>query len=131
MRNNVRFVEKILKKHVYDKNYSKVRDHCHFTGKYRSAAHRLCNLRFNLPSEIPVVFHSGSNYDYHSVIKQLANELERQFECPEENTRKYKTFSVPIEKEVTNTDKDDNESVVTISYKIKFIDSSRFFIKSC
>ena len=43
---------------------------------------------------------------------------------------KYKTFSVPIEKEVTNIDKDGNESVVTISYKIKFFDSTRFMASS-
>ena len=42
----------------------------------------------------------------------------------------HKTFSVPIEKEVTNIDKDGNESVVTISYKIKFIDSARFMASS-
>ena len=46
-------------------------------------------------------------------------------ECLEENTEKYKTFSVPIEKEVIKVDKDGNESVITISYKIKFIDSAR------
>ena len=44
----------------------------------------------------------------------------------EENTEKFKTFYVPIEKEVTKIDKDGNEIVVTISYKIKFIDSARF-----
>ena len=60
------------------------------------------------------------------MIKELANEFEGQFECLGENTEKYKTFSVPIEKEVTKIDKDGNESVVTISYKIKFIDSPRF-----
>ena len=42
-----------------------------------------------------------------------------------ENTEKYKNFFVPIEKEVTEIDKDDNESVVTISYKIRFINSAR------
>ena len=40
-------------------------------------------------------------------------------------TEKYKTFSVSIEKEVTNIDKYGNESVATISYKIKFIYSAR------
>ena len=39
------------------KNYRKVRDHCHFTGKYRDAAHSICDLRFNVPNETPVVFH--------------------------------------------------------------------------
>ena len=112
-----------------DKNYWKVRDHCHYTGKYRGAAHSICNLKFNVPNEIPVVFHNGSDYDYHFIIKKLANEFEG-FECLQENTEKYKTFSVPIEKEVTNIDKDGNESIVAISYKIKFIGSARFLASS-
>ena len=81
-----------------------------------------------MPDKIPVVFHSGSNYHYHFIIEKLSNEFEEQFECLGENTEKYKTFSVPIEKEVSNIDKDGNESVVTISYKIKFIDSPRFMV---
>ena len=40
--------------------------------------------------------------------------------------KKYKTFSVPIKKETIKIDKDANETVKTISYKIKFIDSARF-----
>ena len=43
-----------------DKNNKKVRDHCHYTGKYRGAAHSICNLRYKIPREIPVVFHNGS-----------------------------------------------------------------------
>ena len=39
---------------------------------------------------------------------------------------KYCKVFVPIEKEVTNIDKDGNESFVTICYKIKFIDNARF-----
>ena len=68
-----------------------------------------------MPNGIPVVLYNGSNYDYHFIIKELANEFEWQFDYLEENTKKYKNFSVPIEKEVTNIDKDGNESVVTIS----------------
>ena len=83
-----------------------------------------------MPNEIPVVFHNGSNHDYHFIIKELTNEFEGQFECLGENTEKYNTFSVQIEKEVTKIDKDGNESVVTISYKIKFIDSARFMTTS-
>ena len=58
------------KKFCYDKDnkseyevYRKVRDHCHYTGKFRSAAHNICNLRYREQRKIPVVLHNGSNYD--------------------------------------------------------------------
>ena len=80
------------------KSYRKVRDHCHYTGKFRGAAHNSCNLRYKIPKEIPIVFHNGSTYDYHFIIRQLAKEFEGNFECIGENTEKYITFSVPIKK---------------------------------
>ena len=43
----------------------KVRDHCHYTGLYRGPAHSLCNVRYKIPSYIPVVFHNLSGYDAH------------------------------------------------------------------
>ena len=64
-----------------DKKYHKVKDHCHYTGKYRDAAHDICNLRYKTSKEIPVVFHNGSTYDYHFIIKELAEESEGEFEC--------------------------------------------------
>ena len=100
------------------------------TGKYRGAAHSICNLNFNVPNEISAVFPNGSNYDYYFIIKELANESEWQFECLRENTEKYKTCSVPTEKEIPKTNKDCNESVVTIFYKIKVIDNARFMASS-
>ena len=36
----------------------KVRDHCHYTGKYRGAAHSICNLHWKILNKIPVVFHN-------------------------------------------------------------------------
>ena len=46
--------------------YQKVRDHCHFTGKYRGCAHNVCNLNFcNRYFKIPVFFHNMKNYDGH------------------------------------------------------------------
>ena len=83
-----------------NKNY-----HCHYTGKYRGAAHDICNLRYKIPEEIPVVFHNGSTYDYHFIIKELAEEFEGEFECLGENTDKYIDFYVPIKKEITKKDK--------------------------
>ena len=107
------------------KKYHKVKDHCHYTGKYRGAAHDICNLRYKISKEIPVVFHNGSTYDYHFIIKHLAEEFEGEFECLGENTEKKITFSVPIKKEITKKDK-----IIKISYKIKFIDSYRFMSTS-
>ena len=57
--------KRILKKFAYG--------HCDVTGRYRSDVHSVCNLKFNVLSEILVVFHHDSNYDYHFIIKELAN----------------------------------------------------------
>ena len=95
------------------KNMQKVRDHCHYTGIQRGAAHSSCNLRYKITKEIPIVFHNGFTYDYHFIIKQLAKEFNGNFECLGENTEKYIAFSVPIKKEYDNGK--------TIIYKLKVI----------
>ena len=113
------------RKFCYDKNeknkfkiYEKVRDHDHYRGKFRGAAHSICNLRYSIQREIPIVIHNGSTYDYHLIIKELAEEFKSDFNCLGENTEKYITFSVPIKKE--------NKDGKTITYKIKFIDTYRY-----
>ena len=58
-----------------------VRDRCHYTGKYGGTGHDISNLRYKIPKEVPVVFHNGSTYDYHFIIKELAEEFEGEFEC--------------------------------------------------
>ena len=133
-----------------DENYKKefklkkkVRDYCHYREKYRGAAHSICNLRYKISKEIPVVFHNGSTYDYHFIIKQLAREFKGYFHCLGENTEKYITFSVPIKKVLdndkdndndndcdsnNNNDKDKNKAknkVKTVTYRLKFIGSYR------
>ena len=113
-----------------DKKYHKVKDHCRYTGKYRSAAHDICNLGYKIPKEIPVVFHNGSTYDYHFIIEELAEEFEGGFESLGENIEKYITYSVSMKKEITKKDKNDNDKSTKISYKIKFIDSYRFMSAS-
>ena len=60
----------------------------------------------------------------------MAEEFEGEFECMGENTEKYITFSVPIKKEITKKDKNGNDKITKISYKIKFIDSYRFMSTS-
>ena len=86
------------------KKHHKVRDHCHYTGNYRGAAHNIRNLRYKIPKEIPIVFHNGSTYDYHFIIKELVQESDGNFECLGENTEKYITFSVLIKKKIENKD---------------------------
>ena len=61
------------------KLYKKVRDHCHFTGKFRGAAHSICNLHYKVPQKIPVKFHNGSKYDYQFIIKELVEEFKGEF----------------------------------------------------
>ena len=57
------------------KLYHKVRDHCHYTREFRGAAHNICNLRYKVQREIPVVLYNGSNYDYHLIIKELGEKF--------------------------------------------------------
>ena len=54
-----------------DKQYPKDRDHCHYIGEYRGAAHRIRNLKYSVPKKIPIAFHNGSNYNYHLIKKEL------------------------------------------------------------
>ena len=62
--------EKFEDKYVKNKKYCKVRDHCHYTGEYRGAAHSICNLKYSLPKKIHIAFDNGSNYDYQFIIKE-------------------------------------------------------------
>ena len=68
-------------KHARDKKYCKVRDHCHYTGEHKGAAHSICNLKYCVPKDIPIVFHNGSDFIYHFIIKELAEEFGKQFTC--------------------------------------------------
>ena len=83
--------KRILNKLSKGINYLKVRDH-YYPDKYRGAACSICQLKLNVPNEIPVVFHNDSNYDYCLIIKKLANEFEVQLKCLGENTENYKLF---------------------------------------
>ena len=86
--------------------------------KFRGAAHSVYNLRYKVPQEIPVKIHNRSTFDYHFIIRKLAEEFKGQFEWLGENTEKYITFSIPIKKE--------NDNGKTITYKTKYSDTCRF-----
>ena len=96
----------------------KVRDHCHFTGRYRGALHSECNLKLKQrPFVIPVFAHNMSGYDSHMFVKLLA-ETENGVECIPQNEGKCMSFS----KHVLN-----NKNVYV---KLEFKDTFRFLGKS-
>lgn len=66
-------------KYINGESYCKLEDHCQYTGKYRGAANTICKFKFSKPKELPVVFHNGSNYDYNSIIRDLAKEIKAEF----------------------------------------------------
>ena len=111
----------------YDKNSAdykkniKVRDHCHFTGNYRGAAHGICNLKYKLPKYIPLVFPNGSICDNHFIIKQISKEFNGYFTCTGEYTEKYISFSMNVVKKDTI-----NKKIRPETYRLKFTDSYRF-----
>ena len=104
-----------------NKEIRKVRDHCHYTGKYRGGAHSKCNLNYKVVKEIPVFFHNGSVYDYHFIIKYLARKFEGNFKCLGENTENYISFTVPFKKVINDKE---------IKYRIRISDSCRFMQNS-
>ena len=107
-----------------DKDYinrKKVKDHCHYTGKFRRAAHSICNLKYKVSKEFPVIIHNAT-YDTHFIINQLAIQFKGEVNCIGDNMENYITFSVPIKKELNNGK--------TVTYKLKFIDSIRFMKNS-
>ena len=73
----------------------KVRDHCHFTGEYRGAAHNECNLKCRKPHILPVIFHNLQGYDSHLFIKQLAK-VSGGLSCIPSTEEKYISFSKKI-----------------------------------
>ena len=99
----------------------KVKDHCHYTRKFRGAAHSTCNLNYRVPKDIPIIIHNAS-YDTHFIINQLAIEFKGELNCIGDNMEKYITFSVTIKKECDNSK--------TSTHKLKFIDSFRFMLTS-
>ena len=83
----------------FEPDDEKVRDHYHFTGKYRGATHVKCNLNYSFKYfKIPIFFHNLKNYDAHLIIAR-ANELNielnqnKRIEVIAQNSEKFITFS--------------------------------------
>ena len=100
----------------------KVRDHCHYTGVYRGPAHSLCNLRYKIPSYIPVVFHNLSGYDAHLFIRELGAHTS-DMEVIAKNKEDYISFSIKVSVD-SYIDKSGEEKDKLI--ELRFIDSFKF-----
>ena len=107
----------------------KVRDHCHYTSRYRGPAHTKCNLQYKIPSYIPVVFHNLSGYDAHLFIRELAAPKPggAKIDVIAKNKEDYITFSirVAVDKYI---DKNGVEKEKEI--ELRFIDSFKFISSS-
>ena len=104
----------------------RVRDHCHYTGRYRGAAHNICNLKYSKPNNISVFFHNLSGYDSHLFIKKLNNTM-GNIDCIPNNEENYISFSKTI---ITGEYKDKRGETKNKYYKIVFKDSMKFLKSS-
>ena len=105
----------------------RVRDHCHFTGEYRGAAHKICNLNCRKKKVLPVIFHNLQHYDAHLFIKQLGK-LPGRFRCIPSTEEKYISFSKNIQVGEYRSKKQDK--MIPIYFEIRFIDSFKFMATS-
>ena len=120
---------KATKCHICFKTFDdrgEVRDHCHYSGLYRGAAHFSCNLRYKIPSYIPVVFHNLAGYDAHLFIRELAK-YTTHMGVIAKNVEDYISFSIKVEVD-RYMDSEGNERPREI--ELRFIDSFKFMTSS-
>ena len=104
----------------------RVRDHCHFTGRYRGAAHNRCNLKYSKPNNISVFFHNLTGYDSHLFIKKLGVTA-GTIDCIPNNEENYISFSKTIK---TGEYKNKKGEMKDKNFKIVFKDSLKFMASS-
>ena len=104
----------------------RVRDHCHFTGEYRGAAHNKCNLMCRKPRILPVIFHNLQGYDSHLFIKELSK-IKGKLDCIPSTEEKYISFSKHIK---VGEYKHISGDLHPITFEIRFLDSYKFLQSS-
>lgn len=73
----------------------KVRDHSHFTGAYRQALCKVCNLKYaQARGRIFVMFHGLSNYDSHFIIQELHRFPDDDITVIPRTSERYLSFSL-------------------------------------
>jgi hypothetical protein len=104
----------------------KVRDHCHYTGAYRCAAHSTCNLKMRKPRFIPVLFHNLEGYDAHLFIRNLGVSS-GDIKCIPKTEEKYISFTKEIE---VGKFTDENGKEKKVIRELRFLDSFKFMASS-
>ena len=74
-----------------DNDDEKVRDHCHWTGKYRGTAHWSCNINLQLSKKVPVIFDNLRGYDSHLIFNEV-NKFDVKTDVIPNRLEKYITF---------------------------------------
>ena len=106
----------------------RVKDHCHYTGRYRGPAHNICNLKYSKPNNITVFFHNLAGYDSHLFIKKLGSpDKKENIDCIPNNEEKYISFSKTI---ITGEYTNKKGEVKDKTFKIVFKDSLKFMSSS-
>ena len=106
----------------------RVKDHCHYTGRYRGPAHNICNLKYSKPNSISVFFHNLSGYDSHLFIKKLGSSNKKEnIDCIPNNEEKYISFTKTI---ITGEYTNKKGEVKDKTFKIVFKDSLKFMSSS-
>ena len=108
---------------IFTDDNRKVRDHCHVSGKYRGAAHNICNLQLRLSPEIPIYFHNLKGYDSHHLMLKIG-ELGKNIRVIPNNMEKYISFSIGTVRKEWDMKK--KKMVEKERFNLKFIDSFAF-----
>ena len=103
----------------------RVRDHCHYTGRYRGAAHNICNLKYSKPNNISVFFHNLTGYDSHLFIKKLGVTA-GAIDCIPNNEENYISFSKTIKTGEYTNKKGETKNKY---FKIVFKDSLNLWLQ--
>ena len=120
---------------AFSKEDKKVRDHCHYTGKFRGAAHNSCNILFRRPKFTPIILHNLANYDAHLFVRNLGVS-EGDIDCIPNNNEKYISFTKNVEvnrffvKEENKKTKKLEEKEIVVKRELRFIDSFKFMKSS-
>jgi len=125
-RNNLEKFNNATHCHICEESFApndtRVRDHCHLTGRFRGSAHSNCNLNYKDSHCILIVFHNLSGYDTHFIIKEIAIAYDGRVELFPITKEKYISFT----KNVKSTEDKRKKNNI----KLRFIDSYKFLTSS-